>query len=175
MYLTLHPMAIEKNPAFLKAFIQEELYLVSEHPHAGTSKSPGNRQETQDAEQPAPETAAAIVKESAGELVILLKNNFDAMEASQKLLLQKITSAIKIDLAATTLLSEAEYKNAPAVVEGYRRVLSFGVELPQATARYQISKRGEQQFLVSDSLAALEQAIALKGKLWSAMQLMFSA
>lgn len=165
-------MTIEKNPAFLKAFIQEELYLIHEGPQLHTEKSEEIGQETNKSAETGPETAA-VVNQGAGELVIVLKNNFDAMEPSQKLLLHKIASAVKIDLAATPMLTEADYKNDPEMVAGYHRVLSFGVELPQASSRYQISKIGEQQFLVSDSLAALEQAIALKGKLWSAMQLMF--
>lgn len=165
-------MNIEKNPAFLKTFIQEELYLIERMPAVAKETDIEAAHAT---EVKKDETVTVVEVEDPKDLVILLKNDFPELEPTQKDLLQKILFAVKVDLSSTPLLSEKGYKNSPEVLGGYRRVLSFGVELPQVSSRYQLLKKGDQQFLVSDSLAALEQAIALKGKLWSAMQLMFGA
>lgn len=165
-------MDIDRDPAFLKHFIKEDIYIINEKKQ-GTAPLP--------AESPAEEISSVDIKEAdvsaekAGKqgILIIIKNDFQDLAPSQKDLLQKILLAVKVDMAAAKLISEAAYKQLPETVENYQQVLSFGVDLPHATSRYQLLKKGDQQVLVSDSLAALEQAIALKGKLWAAMKQMF--
>ena len=166
-------MDIERGPAFLKHFIKEDLYIINKEKQA-TAPVP--------AEKMAEEISAGDKKEDPSiekggkpGLLIIIKNDFNALSPPQKELLHKILLAVKIDIAGAKLISEATYKQMPESAENYRQVLSFGVDLPNATSRYQLLKKGEQHVLVSDSLAALEQAVALKGKLWAAMQQMFAA
>lgn len=162
-------MDIERNPHFLKSFLTEEIYLVREAATAAASQpeaAPEVPQHVPALPTPAPATAQE-------QLLIILKNSFATLDPSQQQLLQKILSAVKIDIATAKLLSEADYRSMPEVVNDYQTILTFGVDLPQAPIRYQAVQKGVQQFLSSDSLAALEQAIALKGKLWKAMQQLF--
>lgn len=166
-------MKIEKNATFLKTFIREEIYLIDEGREMKSPATPVSEAVAPAQDKQAEETQ--VLQEPVAGLVILLKNELSQIEVSQKALLEKIMSAVKTDLSATPVLTEARYRNDPRVIGRYQKVLSFGVELPQAPARYQLISKEDQQFLVSDSLAALEQAIALKGKLWAAMQKMFGA
>lgn len=153
---------------FLTTFIKEELYLIRERalPLAHfIDQSPQNKPDTAKAtELPAPQAVGVLV---------ILKQRLGDLEPSQKGLLVKIMGAVEVDLTQETVIQEPDYKVNPGVVNGFSKVISFGVELPQCPSKYQLSKKGGQQFLASDSVAALEQAIALKGKLWKALQEMF--
>lgn len=165
-------MDIDRDPAFLRHFIKEELYIINE---VKQEIAPLPAKSAVDETSAVDKKEGEVFAEKAGKqgLLIIIKSDFQDLAASQKELLQKILVAVKVDMAAAKLISEAAYKQLPEAVENYRQVLSFGVDLPNATSRYQLLKKGDQQVLVSDSLAALEQAIALKGKLWAAMQQMF--
>lgn len=167
---------------FLKTFITEEIYVIDRVPSpAGKTKaapvaSRSDQQPTQPAaelSQPGEPNSDQPIQ-SAAKLLIILKQPLQMLEASQKDLLTKITGAVKIDIAAVDIVDEAAYKNDTSITRQYNNVLSFGVELPEATTKYNVMKASGRQVLCSDSLAALEQAIALKGKLWKAMQQMFS-
>lgn len=162
-------MLPESNIAFMKSFITEKLFLIDKKVPSDPIATP------QPEKQPvvlAKEPAAPQVKVRQGVLIIL-KQEFTHLEPSQRELLTKITAAVQVNIDEATIVSEAAFRTNTSRLDGYQHVLSFGIELPQATARYVLFKQGDQQFLSSDSLAALEQAVALKGKLWKAMQEMF--
>lgn len=163
-------MEIERNAAFLKSFIKEEIYFVRKE--RGTAATASVPDSSTPAQQPKPAPAAEEPTEQ-GKLVVILKKDLPDLEQTQKDLLVKILTAVHVELEATRFLTEAEFKNTPDAIARYEQVISFGVDLPQVPSRYQPVKRDKQQLLASDSLAALEQAIALKGKLWQAMKLMF--
>lgn len=164
-------MSEDLHPNFFKTFFTEELYLI---PDKGT---PVPKQQTPEpaavSTAPAQEPEKKKADQAPEGVLIILKHDFQQLESSQKELLTKITAAVKVDLSATKIISEAVYKADLQQLASYKNVLSFGVELAPPVSKYMVSKRNEQQFLASDSLAALEQAIALKGKLWKAMQDMF--
>jgi len=159
---------LEKH-LFLRNFIKEELYLITER---GLPATPTIDQSKRNKPEAA-KAAEAIGVPAVGVLVIL-KQRLGDLEPSQKGLLVKIMGAVKVDLMQETVIHEPDYKVNPGVVTSFLKVISFGVELPQCPSKYQLAKKGDQLFLASDSVAALEQAIALKGKLWKAMQEMFS-
>lgn len=162
-------MLPESNIHFMKSFITEELYLVEK---AVPSTAPAQPQAEEKPQSLAKEVTEAKVVVRQGVLIIL-KQEFGRLEPSQRELLTKITAAVQVNIEEATIISEAAFKADTGMLDGYQNILSFGIELPQATSRYILSKQGDQQFLSSDSLAALEQAVALKGKLWKAMQEMF--
>jgi hypothetical protein len=164
-------MGNDLHPASLKALYTEELYLIVEKQSAPAQAEKSTRVEVTKPEQTkTPMADSASPKQNT---LIILKQPFQVLEASQKELLTKITGAVNIDLNSTVMISEAEHKANPGQTTSFSRVLSFGVELAVSTSKYTVIKRNDQQYLASDSLAALEQAIALKGKLWKAMQEMF--
>ena len=166
-------MNIDRSPAFLKHFIKEDLYIINKDKQAAAPVPAENiAEEISSAEKNIGDGSTEKAEKQG--LLIIIKSDFQDLSTSQKELLQKILLAVKVDIAGTKLISEATYKQMPESVENYRQVLSFGVGLPNATTRYQLLKKGDQHVLVSDSLAALEQAVALKGKLWAAMQQMFA-
>ena len=165
-------METQRDAAFLKSFIKEEIYLIQkERPTAASDPMSDNRT-SELRPNPAP-AAEAIIEQ--GKLVVILKKDLPDLEPTQKELLDKILLAVRAVPATTRILSEAAFKERPDAISHYEQVISFGVDLPQVPSRYQPVKRDNQQLLVSDSLAALEQAIALKGKLWQAMKVMFGA
>ncbi|MEQ8686061.1 MAG: hypothetical protein RIE86_12255 [Imperialibacter sp.] len=164
-------MGADLHPASLKALFTEELYLIGEKQSApAPAEKPAPVVAAKPEETKTPMAEPAAPKQNT---LIILKQPFQALEASQKELLTKITGAVSIDLSSAVLISESDYKANPAQTVSFSKVLSFGVELPVSTSKYSVIKRDGQQYLASDSLAALEQAIALKGKLWKAMQEMF--
>ncbi len=158
---------LEKH-LFLRTFIKEELYLIRDR---GLAASPTIDQSKQN--KPEAAKAAEAVGAPAVGVLVILKQRLGDLEPSQKGLLVKIMGAVKVDLTQETVIHEPDYKANPGVVKGFSKVISFGVELPQCPSKYQLSKKGDQQFLASDSVAALQQAIALKGKLWKGLQEMF--
>ncbi len=162
-------MSEDLHPASLKYFFNEELYLIGEKTDLAITPQKPSAVETS-ATEPKQATKTPAKRQH---LIIILKHSLPDLEISQKELLTKITGAVKIDLNSATSINESQYKSDPEQLKNFDNILSFGVELAATTSKYSVTKKGDQKFLSSDSLAALEQAIALKGKLWKAMQEMF--
>jgi len=116
-------------------------------------------------------------------ILVVISSNSDEISTNKDHLLNKIMSAVSINLEEDTHLIGLQQMEEIQIhsflnSEQYQKLLLFGIKPAQVSIhaqipKYQIQKIKEFQILLSDSIDELSTNQTLKKSLWTALQTMF--
>lgn len=163
---------------FLKFLLTDEVYVIDEQ----LEPSPIT-QKVVDKVDVKPETKEVIlspkqdnlkvesVSTPTSEILVLFSNaDDDHLHTEESSFLQKILSAVKMDINKVDLINVEKKDSNPTL---YKKVIAFTSQhgLP-ANNKYQLSV-SDQTVLLADDLSAISSSVDLKKKLWAELQKMF--
>lgn len=157
--------------SFLKFLLTEDVYVIDEK----TEKTSTDSETTTEtiANSPSVEGNQLLNKapKPTSEFLILFDNsNEETMKASESEFLQKILSAVKIDLNAVDLINVNIVEPELSL---YKKVISFTSQYPlEVTDKYKLVSN-DQMILLADGLTTIASSVDLKKKLWVELQGMF--
>lgn len=105
--------------------------------------------------------------------VVVLATKWDKISESNKILLEKILSSVKLSLNHVKVV----YHPKPDVlnwVDQPKQVIVFGSEIPGLVKNELLDVQGIK-FIVTSSLEALDKDSEAKKKLWNSLKQMFQA
>lgn len=182
------------DKAFLKYLINEELYLIEEEKEEQVQPQVPSESEIEKVEKPKIETPVEkltdpletdqsavaepaeelIKRKHSGKAVLIIFDNTisDSMNPEEKAYLQKILSAVKLNIDDSDLVHVSNI--GEYMLEGYQKVLSFSQKFnPANFDLYVINKLENAQSLIADDLTTISQSVELRKKLWGSLQKMF--
>ncbi len=183
-----------ENKAFLKFFINEDLYLLKDEHRPGAQsvaaedkdeRAAQPAQKAVEASQPVPKDLPAAEKAEVpkppafkggnkkGVLILVEDTEAEFLNENDFNYLSKIIGAVGLSIDDVALVNAVHVKAIDGL--SYSSALVFTPNHSfSVSAKYTIQQEGKSSILLADPLAQIAQSVDLRKQLWGQLQAMFS-
>jgi DNA polymerase III psi subunit len=105
-------------------------------------------------------------------VLVMLSRTWNEISSADRLLLEKILSAVKLSLAMVQIITAQEYDLPDLVAYAPAQIITFGPVLRQLPTQYELLSVDGTSIIQAEALDKLNEA--KKKSLWGALKQMFS-